>query len=160
LWARGPCPAWSRGPSTSPLGVMQRQTPLPLIAVVSLLTSALVPAVLLGAFSERSGDLTHKDLGLVLRLAAFFYPFVVMFAVLFGLPTFLVFRRLQILKWWTAALAGCAIGVVTIKVVTWGIVGGAYLILYAVIGGAFALVFWSIWSRATCGRRCTVPNDA
>jgi hypothetical protein len=158
--ARGARRALLCGPSTSPLGVMQRQTPLPLIAVVALLTSALVPAVLLGVFSEGSGELTHKDLRLVLGRAAFFYPFVVMFAVLFGLPTFLVFRRLQILTWWTAVLAGCAIGVVTIKVVTWGMVGGAYLLLYAAIGGAFALVFWSIWSRAACGRRYNVPNDA
>jgi hypothetical protein len=40
LWARGPCRAWSSGPSTSPLGIMQRSSlPLMLSAAVAALMS-------------------------------------------------------------------------------------------------------------------------
>ena len=150
----------SASPPTSPLDVMNRQAPLPLVAVVALLTSALVPAIVLAVLTPRTGDITHKDLWLVLRMAAFFYPFAVMFAALFGLPTFFLFRRLGILKWWSTLLAGCAIGIVAITTVTWGILAGRYLLLYAVVGGVSALVFWVIWARAACGRGGAVPHDA
>jgi hypothetical protein len=139
---------------------MKRQTPLPAVAVIALLASALVPALLLGALTPLTGDLRNKNPVTMLAMAVVFYPFAAALAVLLGLPTFFLLRWLGILRWWSTLLAGCVIGTVAVSIATHQILLGRGLLLHAGIGGASALVFWAIWTRAASGRRGSVPNDA
>jgi len=127
---------------------------------VALAVSAVVPAVALGVLSPLTGGTGHKDRLAILELALFFYAYAAAYAVALGVPTFLLFRRLGILRWWTTVLAGYAIGIVTMTIATFQIPPPRALLLYGALGAASALVFWAIWTRAPSGSPYDVPNDA
>jgi hypothetical protein len=139
---------------------MQRQTRVSLVAVIGLLASALVPAVILSALTPLTGHVTEKSLGTLLTMAVVFYPFVAIFAVALGLPAFFLFRWLGILNWWSTLLAGFVIGIAALTIVSHQIVQGRYLLLYGGIGAAAAAVFWVVWALAGGDSRGNVPNDA
>ena len=61
------------------------------------------------------------------------YAFTLGFTVVIGLPVFLVFRRMGIIRWWIAGLTGFLAGAIFADV--WG----------AAAGTVEGLIFWSIW---------------
>jgi len=78
---------------------MQRATPPPLVALVALLIAALVPALALGALTPLSGaNMSDDPLGRMGIALLIFYPVAAGFSVAFGVPSFLLFRRLGILS--------------------------------------------------------------
>jgi hypothetical protein len=61
------------------------------------------------------------------------YVFTLGLTVVIGFPTFLVFRRIGVVRWWIACVIGFLAGAIFAD--DWG----------AAAGTAEGLVFWSIW---------------
>ena len=85
-----------------------------------------------------------------LRLAnlSFFiltYPLVLAVTLLLGLPTFALGLWLNLVRWWTAIIAGFLVGLFVVVVVGngWGDVEA--LELYGGSGAVAGFVFWLVW---------------
>ena len=75
----------------------------------------------------------------------YFYP--LLFAVIFALPLFLLLKRYDLVRWWSALIAGIAIGAIG----AWSINGQPQLFYVKLVflGGISGLVFWFIVSQRT-----------
>ena len=75
------------------------------------------------------------------------YLFSAAFTGLLGAPLFLLARRWNVVRWWSAAVGGAAIGLVASIAVRWpGEINNSANIIYALTGAVAAFVFWVIWS--------------
>jgi hypothetical protein len=108
--------------------------------LIAPLISALIGAILTPATGGR-GLLSN------LGLLPIFYFFSAIVTILFGVPTFLLLRRLRLIKWWTSLAAGAVIGALTIAIVRLpGNVQFHDFLIGAPIGAASAFGFWLVWS--------------
>ena len=93
--------------------------------VISLLITSAIPAALFSTYSlidnPRSSMLTIGILFVFVYLAASTHSF------LLGVPMFLLFKRLNVIHWWTCTL-------------------GAFLI------GGLPIALWRVWSESTAWR--------
>ena len=108
---------------------------LPRVLVGFLVAPAVGPAawVLYAHATNPQPD----DVSLFLLLCYFAYPVT----LLFGVPTFLAFRKLEISRWWQFALAGAAIGALSAFIIT---LQTDSLANIAIVGAISALAFWAI----------------
>jgi len=119
--------------------------------VLGLAAAAFPIAVLFALTSPGLGGGIHGDPVTVVALTGLFYIYSAFFTFLFGVPLFLLLRKLKLVRWWSSALAGAAVGIVVAKMI---IPAGAaaedhleFLSLCALVGGVSALLFWVIWRR-------------
>jgi hypothetical protein len=117
--------------------------------VVGFLTAAVIPAV---AISAAIGSTNGIDslLSIYFPLLAFgLYPVVLFVAVLFGLPSFLLLRRLGLVRWWSASGAGMLFGLAAGLMFVYPAVHQPprSWIAWGLIGILTSLTFWVIWSR-------------
>lgn len=93
------------------------------------------------------------DLSTFFGLLPIFYSFSFMAMILFGLPIFLLFRRYNVVKWWSTLGAGIIVGALAAVIFMLPNavqIGG--LITMSVMGGASSFVFWLIWNLGSeCG---------
>ena len=79
-----------------------------------------------------------------------FYYFSSMVAVLLGLPAFLLFLRLRLIRWWSVLGAGLTIGALMGVIV--GRPNGVRapeVLFMAATGAASALGFWLVWKQSS-----------
>jgi hypothetical protein len=85
------------------------------------------------------------------------YPFAGIATAVFGVPLFLLGRRLGLIFWWSAIVAGFAIGILVHIVIdlerfdyflTQVMNGDVRSLLYYGVAGAISgFAFWLIWSQ-------------
>jgi hypothetical protein len=104
--ARVARPAWSRGPSTSPLGGGVSVSRL-VHVVGGLMLSALIPALAVGA------------LGSSLKLISSAFVIALGHAVVLGVPAVALLWQRRLVNWVTALATGFVIGVLPVGFISW-----------------------------------------
>jgi hypothetical protein len=86
-----------------------------------------------------------------------FFPVVLyfsaLFSVLFGLPAYLLGRRLKLISWWSTMIVGFSIGVAVALLLEWRSPGFAdplrQLLVtcgsYGSVGAISGIAFWLVW---------------
>jgi hypothetical protein len=115
--------------------------------IVAFLAAPLVAAALFVTISSLDGGL-NGGLGnlLVTLLAAYCYAAIGTIVV--AIPAFLIFRKFNLVRWWTASIGGALLGFVSALVI--GSPSAPILrgrLPLAGIGVAAGLVFWLIVNR-------------
>jgi hypothetical protein len=105
---------------------------------------APLPPTVTTAVANLTAD--HNVSGLLWILTEF-YLRALLFELMFGLPLFLVARRFNLVRWWTALSCGVVLGVLALYFFSGsGSVRAApALMLWAASGGAAGLAFWTVW---------------
>lgn len=117
------------------------------VAILATLAAPLGPAFL-GALMTPLGDgPINTDLTSVLGQTLVAYPFVLVLGNIVGLPLFLVFRRYDLARWWSAALSGAIAGAFWVGVITLRFELRNFVLL-GIEGALAGLTFWAIWRRA------------
>ena len=110
---------------------------------------------------------TAMAIPLLARGKAAFYAAIVTFLVTFafGLPVFLLLRRLRKLQWWWFALAGAGIGLLCVTPFTFmaSEVDFKLLAMFAVSIGlcvAHAFLFWlvAVWRNSELGQPSVIDS--
>ena len=83
----------------------------------------------------------------VLVFALVCYPYVLGLTLILGLPAFLIFDRVRLVRWWTAAATGLVVGAI---VAIWLTGSSArhpayFFAIWCAAGVGEALTFFSIW---------------
>lgn len=111
--------------------------------ILGFLVASSVPAILLAVFTPLSGTFTLDALMGTFVVA---YLFSAIATVVFGVPIFLVIRKLGVVTWWTAILGGFVAGVlvtVVIRLPSPPVVND--VLLNGPIGAVAAFAFWLVW---------------
>jgi membrane associated rhomboid family serine protease len=113
-------------------------------ATVGFFAAPVLPALVLGALTPVTTR-EAPDLSSAIGLFPAIYPFCGAFAVLFGIPAFLLGRRLGLIRWWSTAIVGFAIGAVAVFIFSYPApTEFSSVATYALLGGS-GLIFWTIW---------------
>ena len=107
--------------------------------VAGTLLCPLVPALAPAVGSAMLGGNFASALG----LSVVFYPFALVATVVLGGPLFLAFRRLRLVRWWSALASGSIAGCVVVMVLSTPSVES--LCLFALQGALAGFVFWLLW---------------
>ena len=76
--------------------------------VIGFVAASIFPAAMLSLWAPLSGKLS---VGSVVGSFVVAYPFSAVFTVLFGLPAFLLLRRLRPGRWWSVLAVGFLLGI-------------------------------------------------
>ena len=92
------------------------------------------------------GQAVNTDLKFVLVGIVIGYFWALIFTVLLAVPLFLLARRMKIVRWWSALIAGFVVGAGAISLLfpnvpSWEVAGH-----YGLVGAVSALVFWAIYA--------------
>jgi hypothetical protein len=74
----------------------------------------------------------------------FFYVASLHFGTLVGLPSFLILRKLRLVRWWSAALTGAGIGGGVALIFAGLGIPAAFLAVWAGSGAVAGFVFWIV----------------
>lgn len=111
-------------------------------AVVGLLIAALFPAVVGALLSP----ITEGRLLSALGLMPIFFFFSSIATAVLGIPAFVLLNHFGLIRWWSAALSGLAIGTIVAVVVSLpNAVQLQAVLVMAPMGAVAALLFWVIW---------------
>jgi len=119
--------------------------------IVGFLVAPMIPAVYGALTTDTFGPL---DVLTFLVWFIVFYNYALWPTCLFGVPLFFVFKRYNLIRWWSTALTGLLIGMLVAVIfaapntVTLGL-----LLTMGLLGYASAFTFWLIWSRGKRGRK-------
>ena len=110
---------------------------------LAFLAAATVPAAYFAAMHPLSGQRDPLSIAGTF-LVAFFFAAVA--TVVFGLPAFLILRRLKFIRWWAATGWGALAGVMSITAVRFSLsIEPAVVVRFALLGGVAGLLFWAVW---------------
>jgi hypothetical protein len=129
---------------------MQRRT----AGIVGFVVASMIPAIVFSAFTplvERSD--------IVGRIGLFpgFYLFSASATVLVALPTFFLFLRFNLVRWWSVLGVGFAIGALMAIIVRWPTQPREVIIMGG-IGVLSALGFWVVWTRGSEPTQASIPR--
>jgi hypothetical protein len=113
---------------------------------VGFFVASAIPAALFSIFTPLAGKL---GIGFLIDFIVY-YPFSVAATVLFGLPAFLLLRRLRLVTWWTTLAGGYAVG--TLMAIILGLPNRPEtrdFVMFGSVGLVSGFVFWMI---SRCGR--------
>lgn len=142
----------------------------PISTVLAFLAAPILPAIAAGLGSPVTSTL-RTPVGListdpvsVFGFALLFYIVALPVSVVLGIPALAVLSRYDMVRWWSAALVGSAIGILGLLIMVFDRVLRSHsfaqeidaLILYGVVGALSGLVFWLIWRRG----RALPPNKS
>lgn len=115
--------------------------------VLGFLVAPVVPALTLALASSFMAKPT-ADLLSILGFTALYYFVSAAATILFGIPAFIVLFRFKLIRWWSAAIVGAAIGILMDFAAQIPRQAGPLdLLIMGAIGSAAALAFWLIWRR-------------
>jgi len=128
-------------------------------AVIGFLAAPIIPGLALGLGTPLGPPDLSTVLATMLGLLPVGYFFSLVAILVFGVPAFLLGRRLNLIRWWSAVISGFFIGVlVAVVFVRPRIVQFSpdfirddlrgFLFL-GTTGALSALVFWLIWKQGT-----------
>jgi hypothetical protein len=114
-----------------------------------------IPPIVLAIFAVVSApEIRNNGLleGILLFSISFivFLPYSVLFVLFLGVPSFILCRRLGLVRWWAALIVGMLIGVLVSIAVRAG--SQAYwevFFKFVPTAAAAALAFWVVWNRGT-----------
>jgi hypothetical protein len=112
--------------------------------VVGFFVASAIPPALFSIFTPLSGKL---DIGFLADFIVY-YPFSVMATVVFGMPTFLLLRRLSLVTWWSTLIGGYAVG--TLMAIILGLPNRPEtrdFVMFGSVGLVSGFVFWMISRR-------------
>lgn len=131
--------------------------------IVGFIVASAIPAlqfvVLAVVASTQYDDATFSEsalLGAVTLLV--FYPYSILFTAAFGVPLYLIAKRLDLVNWWFSLLGGALVGVCLS--VIFRSTQGRYLedvLRFVPVATASAFAFWLIWRTANA--RTTPPVE-
>jgi len=110
-------------------------------ALFGFLAASVLPAAYLAVAFPLSGE---RDVQSVLLSAFVFYFFAAVATAIFGLPTYLVLKRFNLVTWWSAVGCGALAGALTIAALTSNFDPTSRL-RFTLLGAAAGLLFWSVW---------------
>ena len=112
-------------------------------ATLGFVIASFVPAITM----ILSAPIVGGDSIVILGLSPFIYFFSTAAIVLFGIPIFLLLRRLQYVYWWSALLVGFAIGALVGVILLPHPVANQInnISRFGLLGSASAFAFWMIW---------------
>jgi hypothetical protein len=120
-----------------------------MFALLAFAAAPMVPAVTLPYLTPIVGNPGFQNYDPFEII--FFYLMSLVIAVLFGIPSFLVFRKLNLVRWWTGCIVGAMIGG-GIAVTFGGVETTAFLFCsWAGAGAAGSLLFWIVWEARNVG---------
>ena len=109
--------------------------------LLGFLAASVLPATYLSVVFPLSGE---RDVQSVLLSAFVFYFFAAVATAVFGLPTYLVLKRFNLVTWLSAVGCGALAGALTIAALTASSDPSAQL-RFTILGAAAGLLFWSVW---------------
>lgn len=129
------------------------------LLVIGFLVAPLVPAIALAAASPGLG-VEPGNIASLLPVAAFLYFPAVLFTGLFGIPIFIFLWRLNLIRWWSALIAGFASGVLLSSIVSdfrwmrngWSVDELPALLAWGHCAAASGLIIWLSWKAGTAYR--------
>jgi hypothetical protein len=111
--------------------------------LIGFLAASVVPAILMAIFAPLTNDRSFFTHVITFTVA---YPFSAIAAALLGAPLYLLLHRFKLIFWWTAVIAGAAVGVAMVRMIT---IGGHLDLLtalrFAIMGAVSGFVFWLFW---------------
>jgi uncharacterized membrane protein len=113
--------------------------------VLGFLIAPLVPVVVGTAISPPSKS---ADLGIFVVMGAIVYVYSCGLMAFFGVPAYLLLRRKNLVRWWSAMLVGLLVG--TLMATVFRLPNQPRiedLLVMALTGALAGFVFWLIWSR-------------
>ena len=111
--------------------------------IIAFLIAALIPAISLSVLTPVANGF---DLFTTLGAFPVFFFFSLLATVAFGVPVFLLLYRLGMAHWWSALIAGLAIGGVVAAVLRApNPVQIRDVLLMAAVGAASGAAFWFVW---------------
>jgi hypothetical protein len=113
-------------------------------ALGAFLIASLIPAVILGV----AGPLVEGNSYAMAGMGVVFFFFSAIATLLLGVPAFLIFLRLDLIRWWSGAGAGAVVGAVMGAAVQSNPLQVYTIAIMAAMGSLSGLTFWLIWSRA------------
>lgn len=130
---------------------MKKRTAL----IVAVFASPAIPAVWAGLTIPLIPRTFH--LSSQLAVSGMYYQWSLYAMLLLGYPAFLLGRKLNLINWWSAIIAGCVIG----AFVSAALLGNQQFITISLMGAASALTFWAIWrmGRDEDTREGPSPSD-
>ena len=114
------------------------------------LAAAVVPALMFGLLTPvtTSWGPVNTDVVSVFALAVPGYFYSSFAAAVFGVPAFLVFRRYNLIRWWSTILAGLAVGAGLSLLFTAPQIQWQAVAIWSFSGALAAWVFWLVWRNA------------
>lgn len=116
-------------------------------AIIGFAIAPIVPALMVSLGTPVTPE--GPDLLTTIGLFPIGYLFSAAVTGLLGVPLFLLARRLNLVRWWSAVMAGSAIGIAGSIAFQWpniGEINSSANVIYALTGALAAFVFWVIWT--------------
>jgi hypothetical protein len=129
-----------------------------LATVVGILVAPAVTAAIFTVPSFLMGLVRSKEeIVELLEFPAIVYMFAFTVSLVVGIPSFIIFARFKLIRWWTCAIVGLVAGVF-VEVAffeqfnfgplsSWFEVSGLPIAGYGISGALAALCFWFIWTK-------------
>lgn len=117
----------------------------PRATLLGMLAACVLPAAYLAIMFPLSGE---RDPLSVVGTFLVVFGFVVMALVILGVPMFIVLRKRDLVRWWTATSSGALVAVIALVAVRTSVhIEIEIAFRYAMLGGAAGLVFWLFWRK-------------
>jgi hypothetical protein len=119
--------------------------------ILGLALAPIVPAATGALTSSGLGGGIEGDLVTNLGLTFLFYFYAIIPVFLIGAPVFLLLRRFNFVRWWSAAGVGFLIGLVVVAVLVSGDFSRTTFLstlLFCCSGAFGAVLFWLVWSTS------------
>src|SRR4051812_8497106 len=111
--------------------------------VMAFLAASVVPSLYFALFTPLSGSLDFVSFAGTFLVT---YQFSVLALAVFGIPTYLLFRRFNLSSWWLAISAGAIDGIlVAILSRLPGPPDSTDFLMFGTVGAATTFTFWMVW---------------
>jgi len=124
--------------------------------VLGFIVAPLAPVIVGATMTPPRGS---QDFPLFLSMGFVVYLYSCFLAALFGVPTYLLFKRKRLVFWWSATLVGLLAGTLLAAVFRLPnhpqILDFTFMAPSGALGGIF---FWLIWSRGNDSTERTVAR--
>jgi len=113
--------------------------------IIAVFVSALVPALLGALGTPIMGGYINTSPQSLLGLTVVFYFFSLLAVLLFGAPLFLLFRSVNLVRWWSAVILGAVAGglvALCLRLPDFNIRDFRLTVPEGMVSG---VVFWLIW---------------
>lgn len=125
--------------------------------ILGFAAAPIIPSV----YSALTTHITENfNLFAQLSLIIIVYGYALWFTIIFGVPTFLLARHFKLIRWWSALIAGIAIGAIVVVLVYFrGKPDVHAFMITCPLGGATGFTFWLIWKQGRERHPSTNNND-